>query len=124
VLLGAMGLFGGLMFTIYPVSVARTHDVFGARKVVAVSSALLLCYGLGATVGPVAASGLMAAGGPRGLFAYCALVSGCYAIFVYVFRKKEKIVLVPATDHVDFVPLPDTSTVAVRMNPRSAPGTR
>lgn len=125
VLLAAMGLFGGLVFTIYPVAVARTHDVFSARNVVAVSSALLLCYGIGATVGPVAASGIMAvSGSSRGLFAYCALVSGCYAVFVLVFRKRETIAAVPVADQVDFVPLPDTSPVASHMDPRGASGSR
>lgn len=58
-LLVRIGLFGGLTFTFYPVSVARTHDLFEVKDIVAVSSALLLSYGIGATFGPIAASGFM-----------------------------------------------------------------
>jgi len=55
-LLAVMALYGGLSFAIYPVSVARAHDLFEPSEIVAVSSALIFCYGLGACLGPVAAS--------------------------------------------------------------------
>jgi MFS family permease len=119
-LLAAMALFGGLMFTIYPVAVARTHDVFGSREVVAVSSALLLSYGLGATLGPLAASAVMAvSGSPRGLFAYCALVSGGYALGVHLLRRREKVPVIPVERQVEFVPMESTSPLASRLDPRT-----
>jgi MFS family permease len=55
-----MILFGGLIFTIYPVSIARAHDLFDADDIVPASSVLLLCYCIGGTLGPVAASLTMA----------------------------------------------------------------
>ena len=69
-----MVLFGGLMFTIYPVSVARTHDLFNTKDVVQVSSALLLFYGIGATAGPVISSVFLRfSNSPYRLFAYSGL---------------------------------------------------
>jgi len=56
-------IFGGLIFTLYRVSVARAHDVFDVKDVVPVSSVLLLSYGTGATIGPILASTVMAAMG-------------------------------------------------------------
>ena len=60
-LLPVMALYGGLNFAIYPVSVARAHDLFEPSEIVSVSSALIFCYGFGACIGPVAASSVMAA---------------------------------------------------------------
>ena len=48
-----MFLFGGMMFSIYPVSVAHANDHPEATDLVATSSNLLLVNGIGATVGPL-----------------------------------------------------------------------
>ena len=45
-----MGFFGALAFAIYPVSVARAHDVFGGQDAVAVSTGLLFSYSVGACI--------------------------------------------------------------------------
>ncbi|HIJ54615.1 MAG TPA: MFS transporter [Deltaproteobacteria bacterium] len=118
-LLVAMGIFGGLIFTIYPVSVARTHDLFEAKDIIPVSSALLLSYGIGASIGPIAASGFMGLSkSPYGFFIYCALVSGMFAIAGYYLRRKEKISVVPVEEHVNFRPMRSTSPVAMVIDPR------
>ncbi|MFZ0241135.1 MAG: MFS transporter [Desulfobacterales bacterium] len=52
-------LYGGVAFTLYPVAVAHTHDFFPPDDIVAVSSALLLSFGLGASIGPPAAAMVM-----------------------------------------------------------------
>ncbi len=119
-LLAAMSLFGGLIFTVYPVSVARTHDLFEAKDIVSVSSALLLAYGTGATIGPIAASSFMGfSKSPYGLFAYCALVSGVYAAVSYYLKRKEKIRIIPAEEHVGFIPMKNTSPVVMAIDPRA-----
>ncbi len=119
-LLMSMGLFGGLIFTVYPVSVARAHDLFEAKDIVSVSSALLLSYGIGATIGPIAASGFIGFGqSPYGLFAYFTLVSGMYAVASYLLKRKEKIRIIPAEEHVGFIPIRSTSPVAMVIDPRA-----
>ncbi|MGD9178451.1 MAG: MFS transporter, partial [Desulfobacterales bacterium] len=50
-LLFEMAIFGGLIFAVYPLAVARANDVFEGKEAVAVSSALLLCYSIGAIFG-------------------------------------------------------------------------
>jgi MFS family permease len=105
-LLAAALVFGGLLFTIYPVAVARTHDVFAAEDAVQVTSVLMLGYSIGALAGPLAASGLMAlAGNPAGLFAYCSLVSAGYAATGWFLRRKERVKSVPVPEQVGFGPL-------------------
>lgn len=59
VILPVAALFGGLMSTIYPVSVAHAHDRMPADSVVAVSGRLLLASGAGSVLGPLIGSGLI-----------------------------------------------------------------
>lgn len=115
-----MILFGGLIFTIYPVSVARAHDLFEQTDIVPASSALLLSYCFGATVGPVAASlTMISMPTAHGFFVYCAAVSLVSAIIIFYLRKKEFITIVAAGDHSTFVPMKGTSPAAVLIDPRT-----
>ena len=70
-----MALIGALIFSVYPLAVARTHDIFGGQDTVAVSTGLLFAYSIGASVSPLLASGMMTlvrtANGP-----FCLLVLG------------------------------------------------
>ena len=76
-LLFEMTIFGGLIFAVYPLAVARANDVFAGKEAVAVSSALLLCYSIGAIFGPVLASVAMTLlKTPYGLFVYWSVVAG------------------------------------------------
>jgi MFS family permease len=66
-----MGLWGALMFAVYPISVARAHDLFDGQDTVGVSSGLLLAYSIGACASPLLASAAMAVlKNPFGLFAF------------------------------------------------------
>lgn len=119
-LLASMGVFGGLAFTVYPVAMARTHDLFEARDIVSVSSALLLSYGIGASIGPIAASGWMAlVKSPYGLYLYCAMAGALYAAAGFYFRRREIVAVVPVADQVQFVPMQNTSPVAMALDPRA-----
>ena len=121
--LAAMALFGGLTFTIYPVSVARAHDLFEQADIVPASSALLLCYCIGASVGPATASWTMISMQTRyGFFIYSAAVSLVSAIVIFYLRRKELITILAAEDHSTFVPLKGTSPAAVLIDPRTDAG--
>lgn len=122
-LLGLTVLFGGFVFTIYPVAVARAHDMFEARDVVKVSSALLLAFGLGAAAGPVLSSSVMSLSGtPYGFYCYYLFVSGLFATAALVIRHREMVEIVPPEDQVDFVIMQETSSVAMHMDPRRETG--
>ena len=115
-----MGLFGMMMFAVYPVSVARAHDVFGGQDAVAVSAGLLFAYSIGASLSPIAASTIMTLSGtPLGLFAFWCLVNGGLAVATIYLRKREKIEIVPVEDQVAFVPMKSTSPVAMTLDPRT-----
>ncbi|CAB1064204.1 hypothetical protein D1BOALGB6SA_8995 [Olavius sp. associated proteobacterium Delta 1] len=94
-LLVEMGIFGGFLFAVYPISVARTHDVFEAKDAVVVSSALLLCYSIGAIFGPVFASGVMTIlKNPFGLYVYWSLVAGVFAVITIYLKHKESLPII------------------------------
>lgn len=64
-----VGLYGSAAMSIYAVCVAHTNDRAESSDFVAAASGMLLLFAIGASVGPVVASALMAALGPAGLFA-------------------------------------------------------
>lgn len=118
-LLGSTALFGGFLFTIYPVSVARAHDIFEAQDVVKVSSALLLCFGTGAVLGPLLVSTVMTLSGtPYGFYFYYMATGGLFAVITLVMRQKECTRVIPPDDQVEFVIMKKTSMVALHMDPR------
>jgi len=52
-------LYGALSFSIYGLSVAHTNDLIEPSKVLETTGGLLLLYGIGATLGPTMAGGMM-----------------------------------------------------------------
>lgn len=115
-----MTVYGGLLFTLYPVSVARAHDVFDIQDIVPASSALLLCYGAGATIGPILASYAMSVSDTAyGLFGYCAIVAALYASVTFYLRNRQMITVVAAEDNTSFVIMKNSSPVAAVIDPRS-----
>lgn len=122
ILLVSMMLFGGVGFSLYPVAVARGHDLFEPDQVVAVSSGLLLSYGLGASIGPVlAAASIRTVGNPCGLFAFTGAVAGLYAVLSAWLRTLESVAIVPVADQGTFMPMKRTSAVAMVIDPRAEP---
>ncbi|SDP51837.1 MFS transporter [Desulforhopalus singaporensis] len=119
-LVSVMAFFGGFSFVLYPVSVARAHDLFDTEDIIPVSSTLLLSYAVGATVGPVIGSLAMKLGyGPYGLFIYCAVVQICFAATAFYLRNRELVTVVAAEENAPFVIMKDTSAYAVYIDPRT-----
>lgn len=119
-LLMMMLAYGGVISTIYPVAVARTHDLFEVKDIVPVSSALLLSYGIGASVGPIAASGMMALlESPYGLFGFFALTAGLFTGLGFYLIGREKITLPPVSEQVHFAPMKNSSPLASQLDPRA-----
>ena len=78
------GLYGALTYPIYGLAVAQANDFADPGDFVAVSGGLLLLYGFGTTIGPLAASSAMTTFGPSALFAVTAAghtLVATYAIY-------------------------------------------
>lgn len=117
-LLLALGvLFGGMSYTLYPLSVSHANDFIRDRSFVAASASLLLAWGVGAAAGPAAASLLMAAVGARGLFLFVALVALALALIASLRRGES----VPPEEQTGFVPLPRTTPIITELDPRAEP---
>lgn len=76
--------WGALAFPLYTIAVAYANDFAEAGEYVMVSSGLLLMYGIGATIGPFAASALMTMQGTGSLFLFTALVHVALVAYVMI----------------------------------------
>lgn len=87
ILLG--GLWGAFAFPMYSIVIAYANDYADPNEYVNVSAGLLLMYGIGAIIGPFAATALITVQGPEGLFLFTAAVHVLLIGFVtYRFIKK------------------------------------
>lgn len=87
--LAAIFAYGGLALSLYSLCVAHANDRLQPEQMVAASSGLMLCYGVGAILGPISVGALMGRLGPDGFFIYLALVHalvGALAIYRMVKR--------------------------------------
>ncbi len=105
----------GVVFTIYPVSMARAQDNIEKQDIVPVSAALILFFGIGACFGPVTASLIISKVGPWGLYYFTAACGGILGVVAWIYRHK-----MPSNveDQVAFVPIPRTSPVVSHFDPR------
>ncbi len=108
----------GVVFTIYPVAMARAQDNIQKEDIVPVSGALILFFGLGACFGPVLASLMITMIGPWGLYYFTAICGGSLGVAAWIFRKKlpSKI-----EDEVPYVAIPKTSPMVGTLDPRGEP---
>lgn len=84
----ALGVvYGGLTFTVYGLCVAHVNDLIDRSRVLQVTSGLLLLHGVGATVGPTLAGGLMDWLGPGSLLLYFTGVLVSLAVVIVYFIR-------------------------------------
>ncbi len=114
-------LFGGAVFTLYPLCVAHTNDHIEKSELVPASAGLILSYGIGAAAGPVAAAGVMNITGPHGLFGFIAAIGLALGFYGY-WRSTQR--AAPATEEQDsFQPVTRTTPLASELDPRGDPHT-
>ena len=80
ILLGV--LLGGMIFSIYGLSVAYVNDLIPAQEVVEISTGLLLMYGAGAVLGPSLAGLVMSATDNANFMLFLAAVMGLVCLYV------------------------------------------
>lgn len=114
--MAAATLFGGISFTLYPMSVAHANDHLQPHELVAASGGLILSYSVGATLGPIVVSPLMDLAGPLALFAFLA-VAGVAASAFATWRLRVR-PPVPMEEQAPFQVVPRTSPVAAVLDPR------
>lgn len=108
-----MFIFGGMMFSIYPISVAHTNDHPEASDRVAMMTNLLFLYGIGAVFGPFTGGYVMHVFGHSSLFILF-ILSGTF-LGVYAGYWLKRGVMIPDSDKSRFIPLVRTSHVAIEL---------
>jgi MFS family permease len=118
-LIVAAFLYGGLMFSLYGISVAHTNDHLEHGQVLEATRGLLLLYGIGAFCGPLLGALGMDIAGPAGLLAFSA-VAVMILVGFGVFRMTQRSPP-PIEDQGEFVVMVRTSPVALEMHPEADP---
>jgi MFS family permease len=109
-------LLGGLMFSVYGLSVAHANDWVDASRTLELTGGLLLVHGFGAALGPIVAGVLMDGWGPGSLLLYVALATSALALFAL--RVLAVSQAVPDSEKVDFIPTPASSPAVLQLDPR------
>jgi MFS family permease len=115
-------VLGGLIFAIYGLSVAHVNDLIDPTKTLEVTGGLLLLYGVGATVGPTLAGGVMDLLGAEGLMVYFAGILTGLTVITWYFTTTRRPSAGTRADHPDFVATVNSSQAMLQIDPRSHRG--
>ncbi len=100
----AIIIFGGFIYSLYSLAVAHANDHADPEDFVDTASSLLIMFGVGSMIGPMAMAPIMDALGPSGLFTGMGVAHVVLAIFI-IFRVSLRAL---PKDHetVDFQSVP------------------
>ncbi|MDR0647118.1 MAG: MFS transporter [Puniceicoccales bacterium] len=104
-------LWGGLTFTIYPVSLNLTCDLVQPNDLLSTTGGLMVAYSVGASVGPFLGAGFMHLLGPQGfyvLFMLILITLGCF-----VFYRTHQRVGLPVQHQKAFTWLPAGAALTI-----------
>jgi len=112
--LALSAIFGGLTFTLYPVSISYACDSLASEDIVAGTQTLLIAYSLGAMLGPMLAPVFMLTLGQQGLFAYFIVVLAVFSVLLG-WRKSTH----PNKPHEEsYLAYPPVTPVSIEVDPR------
>ncbi len=97
-------LYGSLSFTIYSLSAAHANDFAGSERLIQVAGGLLVTYGIGAILGPIAGAAAMGRIGPTGLFWFSAGVTALLGLFSL--WRMSKRAAKKRWEKIRFIPIP------------------
>lgn len=118
-LLALAGVYGAMTFPAYPLSVAHANDLVQRKRAVKISSGLLMTFSVGAILGPLAASALMAEIGNRALFVHAALAQVLMVVVMVArIRRRPK---PPVVQAEEYVVMPRTTQAVFDLDPRAEP---
>ena len=114
---GTIFLFGGLAFSLYPISLSQACDELTPEQMVSANQGMLLAYSLGSMTGPLLASQAMQRTGPAALFAYFALCGGLLTL--YLFWRQRQRSPVPADAQQSYTPMASNTPLGAELDPRT-----
>ncbi|NVJ97532.1 MAG: MFS transporter [Alphaproteobacteria bacterium] len=108
---------GGLALPLYGLVLAHTNDHLEPEDFVPAGATMLVLYGIGAVIGPLAGTAAMGALGPAGLFMFLTLMGALLALFTFYRMTRRAGVDMEEAD--DFVMVTNTTAMAYELDPRS-----
>ena len=114
---GTIFLFGGLAFSLYPISLSQACDELTPAQMVSANQGMLLAYSLGSMIGPLLASQAMQNTAPAALFAYFACCGGALALFL-LWRQKQRSP-VPNDNQQSYMPMAPNTPLGAELDPRT-----
>lgn len=108
-------ILGGLIFTIYPVSISYGCDALSRHEIVAGTQGLLLAYSIGAMLGPILSPFFITLFGPEGLFVYFISISSLLSVYL-MWRRTQK---VANPQEEPFLAVTGTTPISAELDPRS-----
>ncbi len=112
-------VYGGLMFSLYGISVAHTNDHLEQGQALEATRGLLFVFGFGALCGPLLGGIAMESAGPVGLPAVSAATAVALALYgLYRVTQRPS---TPLADQTKFIPMVRTSPVSLEMHPYADP---
>lgn len=123
VVLAATFVFGGAIYSMYPVIIAHANDHADSTQFLKISGGLLLVFGIGSIVGPLAA-GVAMTFGPAGMFA---TTFGAHLLLAFYggwrMTRREAVADADKTAFVGLAPTRLATPESVALDPRAeAPG--
>jgi MFS family permease len=112
-LLAIFFIWGGLSFSIYPLSVAQLIDQLHPDEIVSGSSDMLVLHGLGCAFAPVIAGSLMTFIGAQGLPLYIGTV--LLILAGYTAYRRRRVVDLVSGNNAHFEPMVQTSSQVLSM---------
>jgi MFS family permease len=100
-------LFGGLIFSLYPLGMSQICDHLKQHEIVRAMAILLLAYSIGSLIGPVTAPTIMQIFPQNGFFLYTTVTLGALCLYA-IYRMPQKDSL-PLSEQKDHIILPRTS---------------
>jgi len=116
-LLVSAAVFFGLSSTLYPLSVAYANDYLDSSDVVAASGGFVLVFGVGAVIGPLAASAAMRFAGPQGMFMFTIAAAALLVGFI-AWRTRVRH-WAPVVEKEPYILQPETPSAVGDLDPRA-----
>ena len=111
------GLWGAGALSYYGIAVAHAADRAPEGQATSMMSGILMVWGLGSMIGPLAATSVMSFVGPSGLFLFAAIA--LFSLTGFMLIRRTGTAPVRSEDKADFEPTATTSLAVVELTERA-----
>ena len=116
-LLGLTTIYSGIIFAVYPLSVAHANDYLEVDDLVPASAGLIMAMAIGATVGPLVTTMYMEYFGNSGFFVFSSII--CFMIGGFAIFRMSRRSAPDMKDQGPYVLVSRTTPASVELDPRT-----